>query len=218
LKDKANLLKKQEEKREEVHYDKLIEQARFTSYKAIDKEYKLEELLQKEVEEKEELEKEALIEQKKKEEIKAERLKQIIKEKEIENQRNLAKLHAEEALEKIRQQAQKEIAEKRLLVMKKILEIKKKKEREKEKIKKQITDIRSKIADTINSSKKKGNQSLCVIKSKDNYCNARFAENENKLDDCKSDNYCYFCCDNEFGEFYALERENCYKSCGGNEI
>jgi len=36
------------------------------------------------------------------------------------------------------------------------------------------------------------------------------------LNDCKNPNqYCYICCENEFGETHADEREKCFEKCAG---
>jgi hypothetical protein len=55
-------------------------------------------------------------------------------------------------------------------------------------------------------------------KERDNYCNANFIEDFIKNSDCKiKDQFCYTCCENEFGNMFLRKREECYDMCDENE-
>ena len=48
------------------------------------------------------------------------------------------------------------------------------------------------------------------------YCSIYFKDDIQDLQDCKDPSkYCYICCENEFGETHADEREHCFEDCAG---
>jgi len=80
--------------------------------------------------------------------------------------------------------------------------------------------IRSTIAKKLTKINKLGDMNSCFAPSSasDNtiyeYCVKYFSDNFVKFDDCKNPkNFCYVCCENEFGEVHVLEREKCYAKC-----
>ncbi len=89
-----------------------------------------------------------------------------------------------------------------------------------------LQEVKYEIAKDIGEAYKKGNELICQkigkgnennekIIMRQNYCEANFLENVFGYQNCmENDEFCHLCCDNEFGEFYIDERENCYlKSC-----
>lgn len=210
--------KKKVEQNEEVKLTKKVQEVQTTSMMALQKETKLEELLEREEQEKEASETqmlETVIEQEKK---KAECLNKAIKERELENQMNLAKSRAEDSIKNIQEQTKRDIQKKRLEIKKKIGEMRKKQERKKAALRGQIMSIRTKIADKINKLSKNGNPDRCMNPStpvqRENYCGLNFADNYMKFQDCMTEeNFCYVCCENEFGDFHVLERDKCYSKC-----
>jgi hypothetical protein len=210
--------KKIVEENEEIKLTKKVQQVQSTSMMALQKETKLEELLEREEEAKEDSETkelETLIDQEKKKE---ECLNKALKEKELENQMNLAKSHAEDAIKNIQEKTKKDIAIKRLEIKKKIAEMRKKQDRKKASLRSQIMTIRTTIATKLNEYSKNGNPDTCINNSTDaqreSYCGTHFAANYVKFQDCMlSDSFCYVCCENEFGDFHVLERDKCYAKC-----
>lgn len=54
--------------------------------------------------------------------------------------------------------------------------------------------------------------STIVIASK--YCGLNFATEPEKFRECIiPSNYCYICCENEFGDLHIIERDKCYNKC-----
>ena len=46
------------------------------------------------------------------------------------------------------------------------------------------------------------------------YCDLNFLDNYAKNQDCKNpDDFCYVCCENEFGNMFLRKREKCYDMC-----
>ena len=185
------------------------------SFSALEKELRLEDLLEKEEESREQGESETLEQQITQEKKKEETLVKAIKEKELESQLNVAKNQAEKAISEIRKTTQSQILKQRQLVAKKIIEMRQKRKRKNAELKNQILSIRSNIADRLKTINRKGDKSFCLdTKNIETYCNKYFHENFVKMGDCKTkDSFCYVCCENEFGELHVVERDQCYTSC-----
>lgn len=202
------------EQNEEAQITKKVQDVQGTSMMALQKETKLEDIIEQEEEAKEENETRVLeaeiAEEKKKEEC----LNKSIEEKKLENQMNLAKSHAEESIKNIQQSTNRSIAIKRQGIKKIIAQMKKKQDRKRSQLRAEIMTIRTKIADKLKVLNKNGNADLCkATDRKEEYCDRNFADNYVKHQDCMSDSFCYVCCETEFGDFHVLERDRCYASC-----
>ena len=139
-----------------------------------------------------------------------------IKEKEIETQYNIAKTHAEEAINNITKETKKNILAQRRNIARKITEMRMKQKRKQSEIQSNILTIRYQIAKQLQTSNHVGDADLCLKgpEENDKYCTANFADNFVKYKDCKSsDSFCYVCCENEFGDLHLMERDRCYTSC-----
>jgi hypothetical protein len=216
--EKTEVIKKKSEEEEEVQLGKKVDDAQTTSMLAIQKETKLEELLEKEEAAKEDEETNLMESQLVQEQKKEECLLKSIKEKELENQMNLAKSKAEENVAKIQDETKKTIAIQRLNIKKRILEMRKKKERKQAQIRTQIQAIRAEIAEKLNVAGKNGNQDICTLQNleeaRDKYCGENFSSDYVRYSDCKDESqFCYVCCENEFGDLNLIERDKCYSTC-----
>jgi hypothetical protein len=210
--------KQKVEETEEVRLTQKVQSVQSTSMMALQKETKLEELLEREEADKEDGETQQLEAEIEAEKKKEECLNKVIKEKELENQMNVAKTRAEEAIHNIQEQTKKDIAKKRLEIKRKIMEMRKKQDRKKAALKSEIMTIRTTIASKLNKMSKNGNSDVCVISTTDvqrqNYCSGNFADSYIKYQDCLNESsFCYVCCENEFGDFHVVERDKCYASC-----
>jgi hypothetical protein len=91
-------------------------------------------------------------------------------------------------------------------------------ERKKNKYRQQIFDVRRALTQNMLTAEKIGDQKKCtntIIQNKfEEYCNLNFANDPNTHSDCKvKDNFCFICCENEFGDMHLNERENCVAAC-----
>jgi len=215
LQNKAEAVKKTFEEEEKKKLEKKIHQFRKMSFSAMEKELRLEDLLEKEEESREQGESETLEQQISQEKKKEQTLIKAIREKELESQLNVAKSQAEKAILDIRKNTQAQILKQRQLVAKKIIEMRQKRKRKDADLKNQILTIRSNIADRLKNINRKGDQGQCLdFKNIESYCNKYFADSFVKMGDCKTkESFCYVCCENEFGELHVLERDQCYTSC-----
>jgi len=215
VKDQADALKQKNGNEEKKRLINKVDQIRKTSLHALEKEMRLEDLLEKEEESKEEEENKVLEQQIMSEKKKEDCLMKAIKEKEIENQYNIAKNQADRAIEQITKQTQIQIVEQRKNIAKKITEMRQKQKRKKAQLKNEILTIRTQIAERLQKYNRAGNESACTTKTnKADYCAANFSDNYIKYGECNSDDtFCYVCCENEFGELHILNRDKCYTTC-----
>jgi len=75
------------------------------------------------------------------------------------------------------------------------------------------------MAKSLIKANKYGDWKVCkssrVSKAKvDSYCNANFLEDYVKNNQCKDmEDFCYICCENEYGNMYIKQRDICYDMC-----
>jgi hypothetical protein len=215
VQSKSEIIKKQVGENEKKKLVNKIDQVRKISLHAIEKEMRLEDLLEKEEESREENESQTLEQQIQQEKKKEECLLKAIKEKEIENQYNIAKAQAEHAIQQITKNTQTQISKQRGSIARKIIEMRQKQKRKKAQLKNEIMSIRTQIAERLQKINKIGDASKCTkFDKKEEYCNTHFSDNYLKFQDCtKKDSFCYICCENEFGDLHVLQRDQCYSSC-----
>ena len=239
IQEKHQKARKESAKSEELTIKKKVDQTQAMTVLAIQKEIKLEQMLEKEEIAKENDEQEELVVQLKNEKKKNEVLMNSIKEKQLEDQYNISKENAENAIKKLKEEAKNTIMKKRNEIKNKITQMRQKNERKKAAIKSKIISMRTETAEKLNKFSKKGDIERCFIPNpnpksnadqkilankpyKDQIsqieivCAASFSTNVAKFMECKTpESYCYICCETEFGEMHLVDREKCYnKKCG----
>jgi len=204
------------ERQDRENVDTLIKQTNGVALQAIQKEINLEALIQKEEMERLEREKAEIRISIEKEKQKKECVMKAIKERELENQYNLNAQKAKETIESIKRETAQQVMIKRSQLQKKIRKIRENAEREKNKLKQQLQTVRMSIADEIGSRYKKGDINKCILamdntKKRNDYCVATFPDDFNDLSYCKNTSeFCTFCCETEFSEFFLEDRKDCY--------
>ncbi len=119
----------------------------------------------------------------------------------------------------IKNDAKVDIKFKRGVLKKKIQEIRNKFRRKHRQIKQQIQMIRAEIAGEIMNANRRGNMEVCkddrnnVVKIKE-YCDKHYSDDYRKNMHCKDpQNFCYSCCETEFGNMFIAQREDCQTMC-----
>jgi hypothetical protein len=223
VKDREHIMKKAVENKELELLEKKAESTQAITVQAVKKEIFLENLLVNEEKEKEQIEDQEIVQQIQIEKKKNNCLLKIIKEKEIEDQFNLAKSQTQNHLNELKEEAKREIEIKRSNLKSRILKMKKKNERKKNLLKQELMNVRTEIASNINKVTRAGSKENCFSKKSDQklidaYCENNFFDNYYKMTDCKDiQNFCYVCCENEFGEIQIGAREECYNGCDKKE-
>lgn len=219
--EKAKKVKRQVENKEEVKLEKKIEQTQAMTLMAIQKELKLEEMLEKEELQKEKEQEDQMARQISEEKKKDECLVKSIQEKQIEDQMNMNKANAEDAINQIKEEAKKTIMVKRAQMKKKLQMIRAKNRRKLSAMQSEIINIRVQTAGRVQKFAKVGNQANCFNPAQtgsaasqqiETYCQANFPDSNAKLLECKNpESFCYVCCESEFGDLHIPEREKCFK-------
>ena len=199
--------------------NKKIASTKELALRAVKKEAMLERLLKNEqkLQEKEKIK--DLLALKAKEEKKKDCLDKALKEREELNKKNRFNQIAELEINRIKNEAKKDVQAERQNLLKKLQDIKKKSQRKQRMIMQQIDKIRSTIAKNLIDANKKGNMEICLENAKDQektnqYCDKNFVDDFSQNTACKEiDNHCPLCCDNEFGNMFLNLREECYKKC-----
>lgn len=222
VQEKAKKVQREVESKEEVKMEKQIEQAQSMTMMAMQKEMKLEEMLEKEEAEKESEEQEEMRMQIEGEKKKNECLTKSIQEKELEDQAHISESNAEEAIEKIKEDAKKQILVKRMEIKKKLDMMRKKNKRKLAEMQNEVLKLRLVTAEKVHKYAKVGDMKKCFHPAGEGkisapkieeYCQVNFSDNISKLLECKSpDSFCFVCCESEFGEMHLAEREKCYKT------
>ena len=194
----------------------MVKKTNGIALQAIQKELNLEAMIQKEEEAKIEREKaeiEAIIEKERK---KKECVMKAIRERELENQYNLHANEAEKSIQMIKKETAQQVLLKRNALNGKLRLIRQKAEREKNKMKQKLQNLRMSIADEIGNKYKKGDINKCLIamentKHRNDYCIAHFADDLSDLQYCRdTSDFCTFCCDSEISDMYITDRQQCY--------
>ena len=110
-----------------------------------------------------------------------------------------------------------------------INEIRKQAKKRQAAAKQKVQSLKTKISQKVMEANKVGNKDTCINglgrhsteKDPSNgndarkaYCEANYHEDFNELQFCKNfDNFCYYCCDNEFGLMKPAERDTCHEAC-----
>jgi len=197
----------------------IVKETHTTALKAIQKETNLEELIKQEAEEKNKQEEIAIRKQIEMEKKKQSCVAKAIREKELENQMQEKAKEIEETVKEIKSEAAAQVLRKRAKLKKIIMEINKKAELKRNKLRQQLQQVRMGIASDIGKAYKKGDSGKCVkannnLKIRNDYCIATFSEDFVQLDYCRqADDFCEVCCQAEFGEMMSGEKDECIKTC-----
>ena len=184
---------------------------------AVQKQIKMEALLEKEEQERENYEEENLRKEIETEKKKEECAMKKIKEREIENQYNIRAEEAEEESKEVQAQAAQEVMIYRNKLKDKLKLMRKSSERKKEKMRSELKDLRMKFGGAVQSAYRKGSTDNClpVLTSKENYsfyCKRMHPSDPELYGRCNTaDNPCIACCEQEFNDMFISDRMKCQK-------
>ena len=199
--------------------DKKVEATQKVALTALRREINLEDLIKNEEVRKGEEEIQVLATQVEQEKKKKNILVQALQMRESNFAQVRSSKETQKQIEQIKQEAKVDIKFKRAVLKKKIEEIRHKFKRKGRLLKQQIQLIRSEVAEEIMNANKKGNQKICSDLRQDipkiaEYCDRNFSNDYNKNISCKDpSNFCYTCCENEFGNMYISNRDDCQSMC-----
>ena len=199
--------------------EKKIKRTHKTAMKALKKEAAMERLIEKEEKDRYDKEQRYLMSVIKKEKKKRDCLDKALKDRELEDERNRKAKEAENTINMIKMEAAKQVEKKRDGLKKRIEAIKLKARRKRKLLENQLQKVRGQMAKSLLNANRFGDWKLCrdarVTKDKViKYCDANFIDNFSKNQQCKDpEDFCYVCCENEYGNMYIKQRDKCYDMC-----
>lgn len=193
------------------------------AWRALDKELKYEQRMEKEETMREEREREEAHKKLIQEEQKRDSLNKAIilgNEMNSKSKSFKKKLQLEKQILQIKQEVAAKIKENRKNMEERLKRMRKMHERVLFQTDQKIGDIRRSFTDEILQVEKKGDISLCRKNAKESfikvYCDKHYFSDVYMNTDCKKkEEFCFICCQTEFGEMYLDDREVCYSKCEG---
>jgi hypothetical protein len=185
---------------------------------AIEKELKVENLIEKE----EELKQKKLEEQVNNEFEKIKKQKDLInqalQEKKKQADIYASKLMIKKKIKQISQQVQREVIKIREDLKARILSKQRDEKRKRELIQNKINSLKSDISKNLLKASKNGDSQECnperPAEEIVEYCKVNYEYDNNKMNECvMNDNFCYMCCESEFGDLHLESRSVCYTKC-----
>jgi len=175
-------------------------------------------MVKKEEEVKEEQEEQTIQKQIEQEEYKSECLEKSFQERELDDKFEEIQRESMEDIDEVNLQAKKKIQNSRNKLKRTIQQMKLKSQSKTQNLASKLKQIRNKMSKEIMLANKNGNIETCrkgkhSADLKESYCNENFVEDWTRNSDCKGDDFCYICCETEFGAMYVTQRDNCYKMC-----
>lgn len=192
-----------------------------TSLKALEKEMLLEDMLKNEEKQKEDLEIAQIKKQIDDEKQKANCLDSNIKEKEFDELFAQDQREAEEEIRNIKKEAAERVEIKRNKLKKEIESMRSLAKLRKAQLKAKLRSVRQTMAKKMMEASKTGDVDKCS-KGKDtksfreDYCDAHIPDDYVGNAECKKqENFCYTCCEKEFGNLHLDLRDTCFNLCDG---
>jgi hypothetical protein len=185
---------------------------------AIEKELKVENLIEKE----EELKQKKLEEQVNNEFEKIKKQKDLInqalQEKKKQADIYASKLMIKKKIKQISQQVQREVIKIREDLKARILSKQRDEKRKRELIQNKINSLKSDISKNLLKASKNGDSQECnperPAEEIVEYCKVNYESDNNKMNECvMNDNFCYMCCESEYGDLHLESRSVCYTKC-----
>lgn len=219
IQQKKNKIKSESTKSEEFQLMKKRKETEAMTLSALMKEKHLEDMLIKEEAEREEEELKEIQLQLENEKKKKDCMKKAIQEKQLESEAQLSTSEAERSIEQLKKQVQLTIQKQRNEVQEKIKRMRQINNRKRQHLLQQIQLIRTETAGHVNQATRKGDTNTCkaIVDIRDQgikqgkineYCSMNLVS---FIPDCTK-NFCYSCCENEFGDIYISERNQCYNT------
>lgn len=198
-------------------------QTKKTGLKAIDKEAEIENMIIQEEKEREALELSKIENKIKQEKQKAESFSQSIKEKELDDVFIESERESEAEVFEAKVEAQQKIESKRNNLQEKIAQMRKLSKVKKNQMMNKLKKAKTTLASKVMKAMKEGSSQMCNlgkieqnISVRESYCNNAFSDDFFLNNECKElENFCYTCCENEFGNIHLDKREDCYNECDG---
>lgn len=219
--EKQKLIMKNVRKVEKKQLQRKVAATQNMGFTVLTKEAELESLISKEERAKESKDINFMINKIRAEKKKRKCLKKNLKQRKKDTERLLEKRQGEKEIQEIKDEVKLEVDLKRKQMKRQIEKLRKRAKRKKAALQTQLNKIRVKMARDIMAANRNGDMELCKkgksdLLAKESYCDTHFIQDYMKNFDCKTgENFCYLCCENEFGNNFIDMRDACYDMCDG---
>ncbi len=216
---RRNVIEKKVEDNTQKKMDEKVGNTQKVALTAIRREVNLEDLIKNEEIQKGKDETTQLYQQMKQEKKKKDLLEQALQNRENNFGKVRVSKNTEKKIDEIKKEAKVDIKFKRGVLKKKIEEIRNKFRRKHRQIKQQIQMIRAAMTKDIVNANKRGNADVCKdgrnnLEGAKQYCDKNYADDYSKNLNCKDpQNFCYSCCESEFGNMFISQRDDCESMC-----
>ena len=205
------------DKIQDKDFDEIINKTQTLAISAIDKELKVESLIEREEHIKEIQDQNKML----KELEDAEKQKELInRQMEIKRKQGIImskKVELQRKVEEIKEQVQDQILRVRNSLKERLLKKRKDEQRRKELYKQKILSIKKEISSQLLKASKEGNIDNCNPNVPSStiidYCKGAFPLLSKQKECVNYDNFCFICCENEFGELHLESRVECNGNC-----
>jgi hypothetical protein len=217
--DKQKKLRQSMMTTENNNYKLKVQKVQDTGFAAIEKELQLENLIKNEEKAKEDMEVQALMKKIEKEKEKQACLRNTIKERDLDAEFLAERRSSEQEVKEIKAEVAQQVKIKRAKMKKMIEQMRAKTRLRKAALENELNTLRQKMAKDMLQANKNGDIEKCKAGKTDAdkreaYCNANYVDDFVRNSDCKSqENFCYMCCESEFGNMFIDRRESCYNMC-----
>lgn len=152
------------------------------------------------------------------ENYKHECLEKSFEERELDDEFEANKHDSMDDIDETRDHAKKKITNARNKLKLTIQKMRRKTKTKQQKLSQKLQFIRAKMSKEIMLANKNGNMANCRRGKHDadyreKYCDENYSEDWATNSDCKGEDFCNICCENEFGAMFVTNRDNCYKMC-----
>ncbi len=206
-----------EEKKEGL-MEKQIEQVSKMAYAAVQKELKYEEMLEHEEMLRQQDEEREMQEQVAREEEKERMLKRSLAKKVRSTDKVRRQLTIAKKMDEMKNEAYQSVMHKRQEENKRLAALRKIAARKKKQAKNKILRIRMEMTNELILAEHNGDILQCSANATNEdmqtYCENNFTDDAERFIECnRPEDFCYICCETEFGELHEEHRDECYDKC-----
>ena len=217
--EKFERIKEKENENDQKKVERKVEETTKIALQAVEKETKFEQLAMEE-----ELMRERDEENTLNRLVESERDKEACMEREVKKKQKIQDVQKELLLfedkdREIQRQAILQVQSSRTRFKEKMDRLRRMADRKRKEARKSVSEIRTQMAGLLLHDNNLGNYSLCNPLQPDSirnqYCSKNFVDDPDQQKDCthSPEDFCYVCCENEYGRNHMELRERCYQLC-----
>lgn len=217
--DKAEAANEQMHEETDNKVFKKLKDTQIKGLKALEREVMIENLIKRDEQKKEDETEQSIMTQLQAEREKNKIIDNQIKEKELEEEFKMEEFQAAGDIKEAQKEISQQIEVNREKLRKQIEEIRKEAKKRRETLHTKVKKLKSKITNKLMKASKVGDKARCTAglqdeAKRDTYCNTSHPDDYLENEYCKNvDNFCYSCCDSEFGLLRGAQRDDCYDNC-----